>query len=145
MGIYYEYITIRRKFGEKKIDLVVRWVFMMNYLLYAEEKMHTTHKNKHSFDEISECEWKIRILWRSTFSLFNFTYNKSFAFWNIFKFSWYKCDCHIRIHPSYRFCRVDFLRTQRNEMYPINTWYSWPIPNSKVFYKCVIWTKNIID
>jgi len=24
VGIYYGYITIRRKFGEKKIDLVVR-------------------------------------------------------------------------------------------------------------------------
>ena len=72
VGIYYGYITIRRKFGEKKIDLVVRWVFMMNYLLYAIEKMHMTQKNKNTV-------WQNTGVWMKNQNIMTITKNIFFV------------------------------------------------------------------
>ena len=84
MRIHYGYITIRRKFREKKIDSVVRWIFWWITFYNVAEKAKRTTKSRQLVN--IRVEWKIKIWrWRSTWlhsqPFKNFIHNKSFVFW----------------------------------------------------------------
>ena len=115
--------------------------------IYCRE-MHTRNtKNKHSLTEyLSVNEISEYYDFEEVYLLlFNFTYNKSFAFWDIFNFF----DINVFVvsgyihHIDFAGSRLEGTRKMKciHKLLEIHGQFE----NCKLFYRCVKWTKHIID